>query len=105
MQTWVRERLHVISTHTKFEEVLTNTSIFRAYNVHLLFSENFENFFPTFGRNGPVVPKRADFVQNQIYQEIHKTEIGKVIKFQKATPNGLGVIRNNPLGGISPRSR
>ena len=47
------ERLHVISTHTKFEDVSTNTSIFRAYNVHLLFSENFENFFPTFGRNDP----------------------------------------------------
>ena len=52
-----KECLHIISTYTKFDDVLTNTSIFRAYNVHLLFSQNFENFFPTSGRNDPCSAK------------------------------------------------
>ena len=43
-----------------------------------------------------MVPKWAEFGQNQKYQKISKTEVGKVTKFQKATPNGLGVIKNNP---------
>ena len=44
----------------------------------------------------PVVPKWAEFGQNQKYQKIRKTELRKVTKFQKATSNGLGVIKNNP---------
>ena len=48
----------------------------------------------------PVVPKRAEFGQNQKYQKIRKTELGKVTKFQKTTANSLGVIQNNPcIGG------
>ena len=45
----------------------------------------------------PLVPKWAEFGQNQKYQKIRKTELGKVTKFQKATANGLGVIKNNPV--------
>ena len=41
----------------------------------------------------PVVPKWAEFGQNQKYQNIRKTKVGKVTKFQKVTPNGLGVIK------------
>ena len=40
-----KERLHVKSMYMKFEEVLTNTSIFRAYNVHLLFPKISRVFF------------------------------------------------------------
>ena len=47
----------------------------------------------------PLVPKWAEFGQNQKYQKIRKAELGKVTKFQKATANGLGVIKNNPWGG------
>ena len=43
-----------------------------------------------------VVPKWAEFGQNQKYQKICKTELGKVMKFQKATPNGLGINNNIP---------
>ena len=43
-----------------------------------------------------VVPKWAEFGQNQIYQKIRKTELGKATKFKKATPNCLGVIKNKP---------
>ena len=41
LQTSNNERLHVISTHAKFEDVSTDTSNFGVYNVRLL-SENFE---------------------------------------------------------------
>ena len=41
----------------------------------------------------PVVPKWAEFGQNQKYIIIRKTKLGNVTKFQKATPNGLGVIK------------
>ena len=44
----------------------------------------------------PVVPKWAEFGQNQKYQKIRKTELGQVTKFQRATPNRLGVIKNSP---------
>ena len=44
------------------------------------------------------MPKWAGFGQKQKYQKIRKTELGKVTKFPKATPNGLGVIKNNPCG-------
>ena len=46
----------------------------------------------------PVVRKRGEIVQNQMYQNIRKTEQGNVTKFQKATSNDLGVIKNNPGG-------
>ena len=44
----------------------------------------------------PVMPKWTEFGQNQMYKKIRKTALGKVNKFQTATPNGLGVIKNNP---------
>ena len=47
----------------------------------------------------PLVPKWAEFGQNQMYQKIRKMELKEVTKFQKATPNGLGVIKNIPWGG------
>ena len=50
----------------------------------------------------PLVPKWAEFGQNQKYQKIRKAELGKVTKFQKATSKGLGVIKNNPWGGAIP---
>ena len=53
-------------------------------------------FFRPLAEMTPLVPKWAEFGQNQKYQKIRKTELGKVTKFQKATPNGLGVIKNNP---------
>ena len=46
-----------------------------------------------------VVPKWAEFIKNQKYKNIRRTELGKVTKFQKANPNGLRVIKNNPYGG------
>ena len=98
-QTFGKERLRIISTHTKFKGVSTNTTICTAYNVHLYFSENFEIFFRPLAEMTPVVPKWAEFGQNQKYQKIRKTKLGKVTKFQKATTNGLGVIKNNPWGG------
>ena len=53
-------------------------------------------FFRPLAEMAPVVPKWADFGQNQNYQKIRNMELGKVDKFQKATPNGLGVIKNTP---------
>ena len=70
MQTYVTKRLHIINTHTNFEEVLTNTSIFRAYNV-------------------VVKTRRAKRFTSCKW-------LGKVTQFQKATTNGLEVIKNNP---------
>ena len=95
LQTCVMERLHVISTHTKFEDVLFRTSTFRAYNACLLCFENFENFFPTFGRNGPCGAK-MDRVWSKPKVSKNPQEELEVNKFQKATANGLGVIKNNP---------
>ena len=82
--------------HAKFENVSTNTSIFRAYNVHLHFSENFENFFPAFGRNGPCGAKIGQVWSKPNVRKNPQDRTRKVNNFQKATPNGLGVIKNNP---------
>ena len=61
------------------------------------FCRKFREFFSRpLAEIAPVVPKWAEFGQNQKYQKIRKTELGKVTKFQKATANGLGVIKNNP---------
>ena len=64
----------------------------------------FTYFFPKISRivfkplaeMAPVVPKWTEFGQNQKYQKIRKTELRKFTKFQKDTPNGQGVIKNNP---------
>ena len=53
-------------------------------------------FFRPLAEMAPVVPKWAEFGQNQKYQKNRKTELGKVTKFQKATLNGLGVTRTPP---------
>ena len=83
--------------HTMFKKVFTNISIFRSYDVYLLFSDNFENIFPDLSpkwQNGP------SSVKTTSTKKIRKTQLGKVTKFQTATPNGLGVIKNNPGGGL-----
>ena len=57
------------------------------------FSKISRIFFRSLAEMTPVVPKWAEFGQNQ---KIRKAELGKVTKFQKATAKGLGVIKNNP---------
>ena len=53
-------------------------------------------FFRPLAEMNPVVPKWAEFGQNQKYQKMRKAELGKVTKFEKATRNGIGGIKNNP---------
>ena len=81
----------------KFEEVLTNASIFRALLHPPTFSKNVENLFLTFGRNGLCGATMARVRSKPNIPKIRKTtELGKVTKFQKGRPNSLGVIKNTP---------
>ena len=53
-------------------------------------------FFIPFAEMTPVMPKCAEFGQNRKYEKIHKMLLGKGTKFQRASANGSGVIKNNP---------
>ena len=64
-----------------------------AQNPKIMCSDDLHFNLRPLAEMAPVVPKWAEFGQNQ---KIRKTELGKVTKFQKATPNGLVVIKKSP---------